>query len=59
MSSLWNTLIAGYHYLGYTPLVGAQQRYLIESEHHGVRGGAGLQCGGAPGGGARSVDRVE
>src|SRR3970040_324556 len=26
-SSLWNDLMAGYHYLGYTPLVGAQKRY--------------------------------
>jgi hypothetical protein len=28
-SHLWNALIARYHYLGYTPLAGAQLRYLI------------------------------
>lgn len=28
-SRLWNGLIARYHYLGYTPLAGAQLRYLI------------------------------
>jgi len=31
-SSLWNGLIDHYHYLGYQPLVGAQARYLIESD---------------------------
>jgi hypothetical protein len=30
-SRLWNELITRYHYLGYKPLVGAQQRYLIHS----------------------------
>lgn len=30
-SSLWNELIDRYHYLGYTPLPGAQIRYLINS----------------------------
>ncbi|MEA3508231.1 MAG: DUF4338 domain-containing protein, partial [Synergistota bacterium] len=30
-SSLWNELIQRYHYLGYTPLPGAQLRYLIYS----------------------------
>lgn len=30
-SHLWNQLMACYHYLGYKPLVGAQQRYLIRS----------------------------
>jgi hypothetical protein len=44
LSSLWNTLIAGYHYLGYTPLVGAQQRYLIASEHHGFVGALGFSA---------------
>ena len=29
-SSLWNELIARYHYLGYVPLPGAQARYFIE-----------------------------
>ncbi len=31
-SRLWNGLIERYHYLGYTPLPGAQLRYLIESD---------------------------
>lgn len=31
-SRLWNALIACHHYLGYTPLVGAQLRYLIRGE---------------------------
>jgi hypothetical protein len=30
-SRLWNEYIARYHYLGYTPLAGAQLRYFIES----------------------------
>jgi len=33
-SRLWNELIARYHYLGYTPLPGAQIRYLIRNESH-------------------------
>ncbi|MEW5952777.1 MAG: DUF4338 domain-containing protein [Bacillota bacterium] len=33
-SRLWNELIARYHYLGYTPLPGAQIRYLIKNETH-------------------------
>jgi hypothetical protein len=44
LSDLWNELIAGYHYLGYTPLVGAQQRYLIQGEHHGVLGALGFSA---------------
>jgi hypothetical protein len=43
-ASLWNELIAGYHYLGHTPLVGAQQRYLIESERHGCLGALGFSA---------------
>ena len=31
-SGLWNELIERYHYLGYTPLPGAQIRYLIRNE---------------------------
>ena len=31
-SRLWNEYIARYHYLGYTPMAGAQLRYFIESE---------------------------
>jgi len=30
-SRRWRTLIATYHYLGYTPFAGAQLRYLVES----------------------------
>lgn len=30
-SSLWNELIERYHYLGYTPLPGAQIRYLVRT----------------------------
>jgi hypothetical protein len=33
-SHLWNELIERYHYLGYTPLPGAQIRYLIRNESH-------------------------
>ena len=40
-SRLWNGLIDRYHYLGYTPLPGAQLRYLIESEQ-GVLGALGF-----------------
>lgn len=29
-SELWNSLISNYHYLGYSPLAGAQKRYLIK-----------------------------
>ncbi len=44
LSALWNDLIAGYHYLGYTPLVGAQQRYLIASARHGYLGALGFSA---------------
>ena len=40
-SRLWNGLIDRYHYLGYTPLPGAQLRYLIESDQ-GVLGAIGF-----------------
>jgi hypothetical protein len=40
-SRLWNGLIERYHYLGYTPLPGAQLRYLIECDH-GVLGAIGF-----------------
>jgi hypothetical protein len=33
-SSLWNELIERYHYLGYTPLPGAQIRYLVFGRGH-------------------------
>jgi len=44
LSNVWNDLIASYHYLGYTPLVGAQKRYLIASEHHGYLGALGFSA---------------
>ena len=31
-SRLWNEAIARFHYLGFTPLPGAQQRYLVECD---------------------------
>ena len=40
-SRLWNGLIDRYHYLGYTPLPGAQMRYLIESDQ-GLLGALGF-----------------
>ncbi len=33
-SALWNELIERYHYLGYTPLSGAQMRYFVFSGPH-------------------------
>jgi hypothetical protein len=40
-SRLWNGLIERYHYLGYTPLPGAQLRYLIHCDR-GVLGAIGF-----------------
>ena len=40
-SRLWNGLVDRYHYLGYTPLPGAQVRYLIESDQ-GLLGALGF-----------------
>lgn len=40
-SRLWNEVVATFHYLGYRPLPGAQQRYLVESEE-GVLGALGF-----------------
>jgi hypothetical protein len=40
-SRLWNGLIERWHYLGYSPLPGAQLRYLIESDH-GALGALGF-----------------
>jgi hypothetical protein len=40
-SRLWNGLIDRYHYLGYTPLPGAQVRYLIASDQ-GLLGALGF-----------------
>ena len=41
-SRLWNELIARYHYLGYTPLAGAQIRYLIYAESGTLLGAIGF-----------------
>ena len=40
-SRLWNEAIARFHYLGYTPLTGAQQRYLVRSDQ-GLLGAIGF-----------------
>ena len=40
-SALWNRLIERYHYLGYTPLPGAQVRYLVHADH-GLLGAIGF-----------------
>lgn len=32
----WKALMQHYHYLGAGPLCGAQMRYLVRSEHHGI-----------------------
>jgi len=41
-SLLWDGVIDRYHYLGHTPLSGAQIRYLIQSEERGVVGAIGF-----------------
>lgn len=41
-SRLWNELIGRYHYLGYTPLAGAQIRYLIYTESGTLLGAIGF-----------------
>ena len=41
-SSLWNELIERYHYLGYTPLPGAQLRYLVYSEEDALLAALGF-----------------
>jgi len=38
-SRQWNAMMNRYHYLGSGPLCGAQIRYFIISEHHGILGG--------------------
>ena len=38
-SRQWNQLLDSYHYLGSGPLCGAQIRYLVHSEPHGLLGG--------------------
>ena len=42
-SRLWNALIGKYHYLGYTPLPGAQQRYIIKWDS-GILGAVGFSA---------------
>jgi hypothetical protein len=44
LSELWNLWIAGYHYVGFRPLVGRQKRYLIESEKQGYLGALGFSA---------------
>lgn len=43
-SRLWNELIQRYHYLGYTPLPGAQVRYLIYAESGTLLGAIGFSA---------------
>lgn len=40
-SRYWKEVVSRFHYLGYTPLPGAQQRYLVESEQ-GLLGAIGF-----------------
>ena len=42
-SELWNGLISNYHYLGYTPLPGAQKRYIIKWDG-GILGAIGFSA---------------
>jgi len=44
LSELWNLWIAGYHYVGFRPLVGRQRRYLIESAQQGYVGALGFSA---------------
>ena len=44
LSELWNLWIAGYHYVGFRPLVGRQKRYLIKSEKQGYLGALGFSA---------------
>lgn len=43
-SSIWNTMMEQYHYLGSGPLCGAQIRYLIKSPTYGFLGGLSLSA---------------
>jgi hypothetical protein len=47
-SALWNEYIDRYHYLGYTPLPGAQMRYFVKSEDEALAllgfGAAAWKC---------------
>ena len=42
LSKTWNDMVAAHHYLGYTPLAGAQIRYLVRSEQRGWVGALGF-----------------
>ncbi len=44
-SLLWDGMVDRYHYLGHSPLSGAQIRYLIESDQTGVLGAIGFGAG--------------
>jgi hypothetical protein len=41
---LWRALLQRYHYLGAGPLCGAQLRYLVRSERHGIVGAAAFSA---------------
>jgi hypothetical protein len=41
---LWRALMQRYHYLGAGPLCGAQLRYLVRSERHGIVGAAAFSA---------------
>lgn len=43
-SQTWNAMMAAHHPLGQARLCGAQIRYLIHSEHHGVIGGLAVSA---------------
>src|SRR5487761_2773191 len=43
-SRLWQAMMAAHHPLGHGRLCGAQLRYLIHSEHHGVLGGLAVSA---------------
>ncbi|MGZ8204164.1 MAG: Druantia anti-phage system protein DruA, partial [Burkholderiales bacterium] len=41
---LWRAVMQRYHYLGAGPLCGAQLRYLVRAEHHGIVGAAAFSA---------------
>jgi len=41
---LWRALMQAHHYLGAGPLCGAQMRYLVRSQHHGIVGALGFSA---------------
>ncbi|VEN73275.1 conserved hypothetical protein [Candidatus Desulfarcum epimagneticum] len=44
-SRVWNAIMERFHYLGSGPLCGAQIRYLIQSDRHGLLGGISHSAG--------------